>query len=344
MQYVKHSNELLQLRKNSWILLVLYLSCFRLDLLVIDLENVIRNTQRKQSGKSGDFELIDVDKPLWDQETYLGRLRHFAFITDIRTVIVPSEKLLEAKQLLAEYKTGNVDPSITREDIIYAKKLHDSSFHPDNGELMTAIGRMSFQVPGNVILTGSMLTFYKSKLAVVGWQLINQSFNAIVNFTNRNAKSDTEGDDNIIKQAYVGATFASCGAALTFKQLFANKGPLLARVVPFFAVAIGNMVNLPIMRQREITRGIPVSMKNSPENPIIESRIAAVKGISECVMTRIAMAAPGMLGIPVLTNWTKKYCFYQARPWLSVPTEITILALLLLILVPTCLAIYPQRK
>lgn len=87
------------------------------------------------------------------------------------------------------------------------------------------------------------------------------------------------------------------------------------------------MVNLPIMRQREITRGIPISMKDSPENPIIDSRIAAVKGISECVFTRIAMAAPGMLGIPVLTNWAKEYCFYQARPWLSVPTEITILAL-----------------
>lgn len=59
------------------------------------------------------------------------------------------------------FRTGKVDPSVTREDIIYAKKLHDSSFHPDNGELMTVIGRMSFQVPGNVILTGSMLTFYK---------------------------------------------------------------------------------------------------------------------------------------------------------------------------------------
>lgn len=49
-----------------------------------------------------------------------------------------------------------------------------------------------------------------------------------MNFTNRNAKSDTEGDGKIIKQAYVGATVASCGAALTFKRLFANKGPILA--------------------------------------------------------------------------------------------------------------------
>ena len=59
------------------------------------------------------------------------------------------------------HRAGKVDASVTREDIIYAKKLHDSCFHPDNGELMNVIGRMSFQVPGNVFLTGGMLTFYK---------------------------------------------------------------------------------------------------------------------------------------------------------------------------------------
>ena len=68
-------------------------------------------------------------------------------------------------------------------------------------------------------------------------------------------------------------------------------------------------------------------MKDSPEKPIIDSRIAAVKGISECVLTRIAMAVPGMLGIPVITNWANQFCFYQLRPWLPAPTEITILAL-----------------
>ena len=58
----------------------------------------------KTGGKPGDSEIIDVDKPLWDQETYLGRWRHFAFITDVRTVIVPTQKLHEANQLLENYK------------------------------------------------------------------------------------------------------------------------------------------------------------------------------------------------------------------------------------------------
>ena len=52
------------------------------------------------------------------------------------------------------------------DEVIYAKKLYESSFHPDTGEKQNLFGRMSFQVPGGMLITGAMLQFYKLVLDV----------------------------------------------------------------------------------------------------------------------------------------------------------------------------------
>jgi len=43
---------------------------------------------------------IDIDRPRWDQTTFIGRLKHFAWITDFRNGFVSSGQLLESKRLL----------------------------------------------------------------------------------------------------------------------------------------------------------------------------------------------------------------------------------------------------
>lgn len=114
--------------------------------------------------------------------------------------------------------------------------------------------------------------------AVVLWQWINQSFNALVNYTNRNANSPLSV--NQLGVSYVTATTSALVAAIGCKSYWQkNAGPFIQRYVPFAAVAAANCINIPLMRQQEIINGIDVSDEKG--NIIGTSRLAAVKGISQ---------------------------------------------------------------
>ncbi|XP_010077747.1 PREDICTED: sideroflexin-2, partial [Pterocles gutturalis] len=178
---------------------------------------------------------FNIDAPRWDQSTFVGRLKHFLNITDPRTVLVPEGELDRAKALVEDCRAGLVPPGSSQEQLLYAKKLYDSAFHPDSGEKMNLIGRMSFQVPGGMAITGCMLQFYRTVPAVVFWQWVNQSFNALVNYTNRNAASPISLRQ--IGVAYVTATGTALATAVGLNLYTKQAPPLLARWVPFAAVA-----------------------------------------------------------------------------------------------------------
>ncbi|KPP59536.1 sideroflexin-2-like [Scleropages formosus] len=268
----------------------------------------------------GDF---DIDAPRWDQGTFMGRLWHFFSITDCRTALLPDARLDEAKALVESCRAGTLPPGTTKEQLYYAKKLYDSAFHPDTGDRMNLIGRMSFQVPGGMAITGFMLQFYRTVPAVVFWQWVNQSFNALVNYTNRNAASPITPKQ--IGVAYVTATSTALATAVGLNLYTKRAPPLVARWVPFAA----------------ILNGIAITDENG--NRLGHSQKAAVKGITQVVISRVTMAAPGMIILPIIMQRLEKYRFMQRITFLHGPLQVMMVGVFLVFMVPAACSLFPQR-
>ncbi|GMT35759.1 hypothetical protein PFISCL1PPCAC_27056, partial [Pristionchus fissidentatus] len=279
----------------------------------------------------------DISKPRWDQATFDGRARHFLTTTNPLNLLKGDNQLAHFKAIVDNYKLGIVDDKLTVNELWKAKHVTESAFHPSTGEKMLIIGRMSAQVPMNMAITGGMLTFYKSPAAVIFWQWLNQSFNAVVNYTNRSGEA---GSTTQLLTSYCAATGGALTAALGLNALVKSAPPLVGRLVPFCAVCVANSINIPLMRRQELTDGI--ALVDADGNEVGKSKEVARSAIMQVVVSRIGMAAPTFVCIPLAMNSIVKTEWYKKRPHMAGPIQVLLAGLILLVSTPIGCAIYPQ--
>ncbi|VDM52266.1 unnamed protein product [Angiostrongylus costaricensis] len=277
---------------------------------------------------------FNPDRSRFDQQTFYGRLRHFAAITDPFIAFTPTTELLKAKNLMDRCRSLPV----TLLELHRAQRLFQSAFHPDTGDLQNFAGRMCFNVWGGTMLCGAMMIWYKSTSAVLFWQWVNQSFNALVNYTNRNAKSD-------LLVAYSTAVGGALSIAIGLKQYFAKRkvSTLAQKMVPLAAVAAANAINIPLMRQNELKNGMNVTDKDG--TVVGTSRLAAIKAISLVVLSRNVIVAPCMILTPIIMERLENLAWFKRNiRRINIPIQLLLTFVIYGAMVPVGCALFPQQN
>lgn len=296
----------------------------------------------------------------YDLSTYWGRVMHSAGIADPRTLFAGSSGLERAKKLLISYKTGEIKGMSP--ELWHAKKIVDSTLHPDTGEPVFLPFRMSCFVFSNLVVTAGMLTPGLGTAGTIGWQVANQSLNVAINSSNAN-KSAPMSVSTLAKSFLIAVT-ASVGVAVGIKSavpMIKGIPPqtrlILDRLAPFAAVASAGVLNVYLMRAEERRVGIDVfprlsagdkkKLEDEGESEAVvpslgKSRKAANMAVGQTALSRVVNATPIMVIPPLILVRLQKTEWLKKRPKWTMPINVGIVAATSFAVLPLALAVFPR--
>ncbi|XP_010773655.1 sideroflexin-5a, partial [Notothenia coriiceps] len=188
-----------------------------------------------------EYETFQHGKPRFDQNKFSGRFRHFLDVIDPSTLFVSEKRLQESVELLDRFKQGTLPPGVTDAQLWQAQKIKQAIIHPDTGEKILMPFRMSGFIPfGTPVVVGLLLP-NQTLVSTIFWQVLNQSHNACVNYSNRNASKPAPASKFF--QGYLGAVTSAVSIAVGLNVLIQKSSRfspttrlLVQRFIPFPAV------------------------------------------------------------------------------------------------------------
>jgi sideroflexin-5 len=207
--------------------------------------------------------------------------------------------------------------------------------------------RMSGYVPFNAPIVAGLLLPNPTLAQTVFWQWLNQSHNACVNYSNRNASKPTPMSKFL--QGYGAAVTAAISISVGLNILMRKANAfspstksLIQRFIPLPAVATASTFNVILMRLNELDDGI--SVVNKQGETIGTSKIAAKKALKEMAITRAFLPIP-LLGIPpIIMSMFEKTKLLKRIPKLHLPINLAVCTLCFFIALPASIAIFPQMS
>lgn len=121
--------------------------------------------------------------------------------------------------------------------------------------------------------------------------------------------------------------------------------PSLELVTRCVTCQAGSLHLLPNIQKlllfRELIQGICVKDRN--QNELGHSRRAAAVGITQVVISRITMAAPGMILLPVVMERLERLHLMKKLKVLHAPLQVLLCGCFLLFMVPVACGLFPQE-
>ncbi|KNH04267.1 sideroflexin [Perkinsela sp. CCAP 1560/4] len=269
------------------------------------------------------------------EATFIDRLRNFIEITNPFYLVYGPRDV--------EWAAAGGHQSEESQRV--ADRVLRVSTHPDTGETIPRLFRLSAAIPWNIAVSLAMAhpAVMLSVVRSAGVHWVNQTYNCAVNFANRNASSEV--DTTALAQTYTAACALSVSIALAATLIMRRCTPTGWKLTavrgcfPMLAASTASAVNVAMIRRAEwIDDGVNLYDDNNDFQG--KSRRAGSEGIGKCAMTRVLTNIP-VVTLPVflVAGLTKCGGF---RP--SMRLDLICVLLGVSCGVPACLALYPQRE
>ena len=176
---------------------------------------------------SSDQVSFSITEPRFDKNTYMGRVMSISESTSpkyaFKTVgqIEAMQKLLtdqKAKEKEQFDRTGSYKLMMSQEEkqaLIDADNVVTSAVHPDTNKPLPWIMRISSFMPMNIPLNVGFILAPPTMFNTVFVQVVNQTYNATMNYGNANASSPYTMND--LGKSFAAAVCASTGVALAIR-------------------------------------------------------------------------------------------------------------------------------
>jgi hypothetical protein len=173
---------------------------------------------------------FSLSDPEYDLSTYYGRFEATRKTINPMFFFNSNSYLHDLKALLDQQKrredeakssTGDRHVMLTKAEITQLRDAQHqtaTSFSPDTGAMIPHVGRFSNFIFYNLPISAVFVIAPPTPFFTILGQWTNQTYNAVANYSNRNASTEYKTQD--IAKSYLMACTAGCLVALAIRRVF----------------------------------------------------------------------------------------------------------------------------